>query len=102
MTKQRIRAGGRILRCQNTGMSPGGNPLWRCADCGASCHGFSPENICWCGQHFKNDPPGMGAFRCMPFSAILEHPELEANFLSCGCDPKSGRSEVGIISVSKL
>ena len=37
----------------------------------------------------------MTAYRCVPFSALKEHPELERHFRACGCDPEFG--EVGIV-----
>lgn len=89
------KCGGRILKSvSGVGMSPGGNPLFRCADCGENCFGLSPSNICWCGmkQKFQSFP----AYTCMPYSILKDNPELFGNFMSCGCDPKKG-GEVGII-----
>lgn len=89
------RCGGRILKCATgTGMTPGGNPLWRCADCKEATTGMTPDKICWCGmkQKFQSFP----AYRCLPYSILETEPGLLNNFLSCGCDPKTG-GEVGII-----
>lgn len=87
--------GGRILKCEDgTCISPGGNPLWRCADCGKSCYSLIPDPICWCGFKFKNE--NHCAYICVPFSILEYKPELEEKFYSCGCDPK-GPSEVGIL-----
>ena len=87
--------GGRILRCvTNTGMTPGGNPLFKCADCGKTAAGMTAEVLCWCGfshRNNANDTPYM----CRPFSILEEKPELRAAFLACGCDPTRG--EVGIL-----
>ncbi len=87
--------GGRVLRCvSGAGMSPGGNPLFKCACCGVSGYSASPDYLCWCGhcQKHNNTYP----FMCVPFSKIDENPELLKEFLKCGCDPKNG-GEVGII-----
>jgi hypothetical protein len=87
--------GGRILRCEKgTGMSPGGNPLYRCADCGKSCYSMMPDPICWCGLKFKNS--NHQSYVCVPFSILKEQPELKDKFYSCGCDP-DGPSEVGVL-----
>lgn len=85
--------GGRILRCLDTGMSPGGNPMFRCADCGESSYGHGPDCVCWCGFNHRNQT--MTAYRCLPFSILKEYPDLLKCFLACGCDPE--RNEVGIV-----
>lgn len=87
--------GGRILRCiKGNGMTPGGNPVYKCADCGDSKSGTSPAVLCWCGHAFRHNQHHT-AYRCLPFSLIDDKPELRAQFLACGCDPKRG--EVGIV-----
>lgn len=86
--------GGRILKCaKNTGMSPGGNPLYKCANCGKSTWGISANCLCWCGMAHRNQ--SMNAYICLPFSIIEEKPEVKEMFLRCGCDP--ARGEVGIV-----
>ena len=85
--------GGRVLQCINTGPSPGGNPEFRCADCGKSSYGLGPDCICWCG--FKHRNQTESAYKCLPFSILKEHPDLRKCFLACGCDPE--RNEVGIV-----
>lgn len=88
--------GGRILRCASGGgPTPGGNPIYRCADCGRSSSGMGPEVICWCGFEMRGQHAS--AYRCVPFSAIKERPELADMLGACGCDPKRGTSEVGIV-----
>lgn len=82
------------MRCvTGNGMTPGGNAVYRCADCGASSTKMGGTDLCWCGMSHKNQ--NMTAYRCLPFSVIAEHPEMEHAFLKCGCDPKRG--EVGIV-----
>jgi len=90
------RCGGRVLKCTNTGMSPGGNPLYRCADCGSSGTHISPDVICWCGMSHRGqhqDTP----YICIPFKDAENNPALMDELLRSGCDPKRGTSEVGVI-----
>lgn len=92
--------GGRILRCvKGNGMTPGGNPLYKCADCGKITSAMSPSCLCWCGQSFRNNTH-LSEYMCVAFSEIEKHPELKQAFLSCGWDPKRG--EVGVIIKEKL
>lgn len=86
------KCGGRILKCvTNNGMTPGGNPWYKCADCGNE-HAGHPSDLCWCGMSHRNqsDTP----YVCLSFSILKEHPEYEQAFRACGCDPKRG--EVGV------
>ena len=86
--------GGRILKCvEGNGMTPGGNPIYKCADCGRSKAALGPDALCWCGMRHKNQHET--AYKCLPFSMIEEFPALEQAFRSCGCDPLRG--EVGIV-----
>ena len=77
------------------GATPGGNPIWKCADCGKSNCGIGPEILCWCGSSHKLNH-NMTAYICKPFALLESRPELLAAFLACGCDPKRG-GEVGIM-----
>lgn len=87
--------GGRILRSvSGVGVTPGGDPIFRCASCGKQACGMSPHAICWCGFSHKNN--NSEPYRCLPFSVLDEHPELLRCFRACGCDPKNG--EVGIVT----
>lgn len=91
--------GGRVLRCaQGGGITPGGNPIYKCADCGKGGASLGPGAICWCGFHHRSQ--AAGAYRCVPFSVLKEYPEevsqeLLRAFRACGCD--EGRTEVGIM-----
>ena len=87
--------GGRILRCvEGNGVTPGGNPIFKCADCGLAKPGMKPDVLCWCGfSHRRN--AHITPYRCLPFSILEERPELLENFYRSGCDPKVG--EVGIV-----
>lgn len=94
-----MKCGGRILRCV-TGHGPtgGGNPVYRCADCGVSTSSMGPDSLCWCG--FSHRTQRLSEYRCMPFSILEKHPELLSAFRSCGCEPEKG--EVGILLESHL
>lgn len=86
--------GGRVLRCvTGNGMTPGGNPVFKCADCGKATAATGPDALCWCGM--KHRGQHMAAYVCQPFSILEQHPALLDAFLACGCDPKRG--EVGIM-----
>lgn len=88
--------GGRVLRCvSGGGATPGGNPIWKCADCGKSTSASGPEVLCWCGFGHRHNK-GTTAYVCQPFTVLKERPELLGAFLACGCDPKRG-GEVGIM-----
>lgn len=86
--------GGRILRCvTGNGMTPGGNPVYKCADCGKSTAAMGPEVLCWCG--FTHRGQGLTGYRCLPFTVLKDRPGLIHAFRACGCEP--GRTEVGIV-----
>ena len=86
--------GGRILRCvTGGGMTGGGNPIYKCGDCGIATSAMGPEALCWCGfSHRRNSA---NPYTCLPFSVLREYPQLKKAFRSCGCDPERG--EVGIV-----
>lgn len=87
--------GGRILRCvSGGGATPGGNPIFKCADCGQSISGTGPAVLCWCGFSHRGNR-GITAYVCLPFSVLKNQPELEQAFRACGCAPDRG--EVGIM-----
>lgn len=87
---------GRIL-CQAAGGRPsgGGNPLYRCADCGASTCSTGPMALCWCG--YTNKGQSGNPFRCKPFSGN-EH--LRNAFFLCGHNP-DGNAEVGFVTTGE-
>lgn len=91
--------GGRILRCvAGNGVTGGGNPVYKCADCGNAQSAMGPDALCWCGFHHRMNHNAT-AYVCVPFSALKDRPAaaqaLTNAFRSCGCDP--GRGEVGIM-----
>ena len=75
-------------------MTSGGNPVFKCADCGVAAAAMGPEVICWCGFHHRMQHH-LTAYRCLPFSILKDKPHLLNAFRACGCDP--ARGEVGII-----
>jgi len=86
--------GGRILKSvSGAGMTPGGNPIYRCADCGRGGSFFGENEICWCGFSYRQQ--NLNPYKCLSFRILEEHPELLPAFQACGCEP--GRSEVGIV-----
>ena len=88
--------GGRILRMvSGGGMTPGGNPVFKCADCGRSTSGMSPDVLCWCGFSHRGNHNST-AYVCQPFAVLKERPGLLEAFRACGCDPARG-GEVGIM-----
>jgi hypothetical protein len=91
--------GGRILRCvTGNGMTPGGNPVYKCANCGKAGAAMSTDHLCWCGFSHKLNH-NVSAYVCVPYSELEAAPQLLKGFLACGCDPKNG-GEVGIMLVS--
>ena len=88
--------GGRVLRCvTGGGVTGGGNPIYKCADCGKSASALGPEVLCWCSFAHKHNHNAT-AYVCQPFTVLETRPELLQAFLACGCDPKRG-GEVGIM-----
>lgn len=87
------KCGGRILRCVSPVITGGGNPLFRCADCGASAAGFTPEVLCWCG--FKQKGQTKSAYVCVHRKEGEASENLRMALAKCGFDIKRG-VEVGI------
>lgn len=91
--------GGRVLQsASGAGMTPGGNPIYRCADCGKKSSAMLPDVICWCGLKHRGQEEA--PYRCLPFSVLKDRPYLREAFASCGCDPERG--EVGIVTEADL
>lgn len=94
------KCGGRVLQsASGVGPTAGGNPLYKCADCGEAGVAHGPSVICWCGLKMRgqtSDP----AYQCLPFSILEDKPWVREAFLACGCDPDRG--EVGIVLISQM
>lgn len=91
--------GGRILRSVNgAGMTPGGNPLYKCSCCGKSAASMGPDSLCWCG--LRHRAQGATPYRCLPMSILNDKPWLLEAFRASGCEP--GRQEVGIVTEDHL
>jgi len=74
--------GGRILQCAtNCGITGGGNPVFRCADCGASASGMGPDVLCWCGFSHRGQHH-MTAYLCKPFSILSATTRISDDTLS--------------------
>lgn len=98
-----VNCGGRILQDVTPGIATGGgNPLFRCADCGHSGSGTGPQALCWCGFQPRGQLGVPPAYTCLPLSAAKENPRLVHAFLSCGCNPDSKKAEVGIVTWDAL
>lgn len=92
--------GGRILRSvSGAGMTPGGNPIFKCSDCGKTSCGLG-NTLCWCNftnKHNRDSFP----YQCLSYSVLEDKPQYLRAFRNCGCDPERG-GEVGIVLVSEL
>lgn len=95
--------GGRILKSlSGQGATPGGNPVFRCSCCGRGRADMGPDGLCWCGFTHRGQPQTQAAYTCLPYSILQDVPSLLDLFRSCGCDPETGTSEVGIVLESDL
>lgn len=89
------KCGGRVGRAvSGQGPSPGGNPLWRCFNCGEAQTGIEPHCICWCGLKFRGEV--VSKYECVPTSLIQMDPRLRDLLSQCGVTEKSGQ-EVGVV-----
>jgi hypothetical protein len=87
--------GGRVLQQESGGRpSGGGNPLYRCADCGVGACGMGPSVICWCG--FRHRGQTEQAYMCLPFKG---NESLLPAMARCGCVP--GKHEIGVVLVNR-
>ena len=88
--------GGRILKkASETGMTPGGNPIFMCSDCERLTCGMSCEELCWCG--FSQKAQNINPYLCLSFDLLESTPKLISAFKNCGCDPERATSKVGIV-----
>lgn len=95
--------GGRILKCvSGQGPSGGGNPLYKCSQCGKGGCAMSQTPYCWCGFEMRGHKGLAGSYRCLPLSIAKEEPMYRNLFLACGCNPDSKEAEVGIVLTRDL
>lgn len=88
--------GGRVLQCASGGgPTGGGNPIFRCADCGAGSAAMGPDCICWCGFEHRHGN-GTNGYQCRRLADAKDDPALRTAFLSCGFDPDRSKLEIGI------
>lgn len=76
-------------------LTPGGNSIKRCADCGSSSADFMRQD-CWCAMAMRGSEPG--AYQCVPLRNV--EPWVITAARRCGCDPE--KSEVGIALTEDL
>jgi hypothetical protein len=88
--------GGRILQQPNSGPSGGGNPYFRCADCGkGGCH-MGTDHLCWCGFGYKGAQPGR--LRCVSIARAREDPALYRALSANGFWLETCNVEIGVFS----
>lgn len=89
---------GRILQsASGVGATGGGNPLFRCADCGACTAAMGPSCLCWCGFQMRHATNPVYPYRCVRVDACGADPALKESLMACGFDPHHPKAEVGII-----
>jgi hypothetical protein len=91
--------GGRVVQITNSGPTGGGNPVWRCADCGIGSAAMGPNCICWCGfQHRGQAGP---AYRCVHVDRRANDPIIAEALLREGylaIDPRRRpKNEIAVI-----
>lgn len=92
--------GGRVLQsASGVGVTAGGNPLFRCADCGKCTSAMSPTCICWCRFMHRRASDPIYPYLCQRLDAAKDDPALRHALLACGFDPDNPKAEVGIIHV---
>jgi hypothetical protein len=81
--------GGRVVMVHGHGPTGGGNPIWRCADCGIALADMGPECICWCGFSHKGqaDTP----YRCVRVDLGDKEPAIDLALGRSGYGTKSSR-----------
>jgi hypothetical protein len=76
---------GRVLRsASGVGATGGGNPLFRCADCGICTAAMGAHAICWCGFEHRRTTTGANPYQCRPLADAKDNPAIRAAFLACG------------------
>ena len=89
--------GARVLRAvTGVGMTGGGNPVFMCSTCGKGGAAMGPEIVCWCGFQMRGQ--NLNAYMCVPFSALKDNPHLRQEFQSCGTDPDSQQTTIGVVT----
>lgn len=91
--------GGRVLQsASGVGATGGGNPLFRCADCGVCTSGMGPNCLCYCGFEHRRASTQTNAYRCVRVDKGKEDKAMRAALLSCGFDCDRPRSEIGVFN----
>lgn len=90
--------GGRILtQATPDTITGGGNPIWRCSNCGAKTASMNAYPLCWCGAHWRGGE-SMN-FSCIVIADAQDNPALREALAQCGCGGESYTHEIGIINV---
>lgn len=87
---------GRILKQKTPGVSPGGNPIFRCADCGIEGSSPDSKSICWCGNFLKGQERKQ-TYKCLPLTLADTIPGLSQLFAANGFNVKKKITEIGIV-----
>lgn len=97
--------GGRVVQVTNAGPTGGGNPVYRCADCGNSSSGMSTDCICWCG--FAHKGQNENPHRCVNVETARKDPVFklalqQAGYLNETHPERGAKFEVCVITDSGL
>lgn len=85
-------SGGRILMgVANVSPTSGGNPYFRCSDCGKGSAAMDASPLCWCGFSYRGSTEH--PYRC---ASKKDHPEWEHEFQMSGC--WTTPSEIGVVT----
>lgn len=64
---------GRILQCvEGNGMTPGGNPTFKCSCCGKIA--YNDRWLCWCNFSYRNSSDN--PYICVPSLVAAEYPDI--------------------------
>jgi hypothetical protein len=95
--------GGRVVQVTNAGPTGGGNPLWRCADCGIGSADTGPSCLCFCGfRHKGQDVP---VYMCVRVDRAKYDSAMKLALMRNGYDvegPRRLKSEIAVIGEDSL
>ncbi len=89
--------GGRVLQQRTSVVTAGGNPFFRCAQCGIEGSGFNPP-FCWCNHSIRGQ--NRRTYICLPKSKLINIPKLDQAFRNFGFDPQRNDWEVGVVTIA--
>jgi hypothetical protein len=90
--------GGRVVMVTNSGPTGGGNPIFRCADCGIGSAAMDASCICWCG--FRHKGQAEPTYRCVRTESEKGDEVMKAVLVQAGYRGPNGRVkvEIGVVS----